>query len=330
MSTHSLDITTCAAAMVFSMAVLGSPNLHLDGILLVSGMSREGARVIVVSEDGASEVLTEGLARFTLDLDLQTEYLISFERPGCISKELRFSTKVPVGYPVGEGFYFPFQVTLAPPAAGLHYTYAGPVGYIHFDKDINAFGYDTDYRIANDEVLSKRLELVRTTLEPPPIPVASPASMPVKSTATIPDWIMELSEAISGQDHSGTLAPTVSQVAPKVHVLEVPIAEKPIVDEPTRPAMAERMDQAGGSGPDAAQIELPPSVPVYAMALASKDSYYSKDVEADGLRVITTITVKHGIQNDEFRKVVSYYGGTTYFCNGRTCSEWTYNRGVAR
>jgi hypothetical protein len=54
-----------------------------------------------------------------LQLDLQQSYLLSIERPGCISKQLVFNTTVPSCCIRAEGYSFPFQVNLeAPPHGG--------------------------------------------------------------------------------------------------------------------------------------------------------------------------------------------------------------------
>jgi hypothetical protein len=54
-----------------------------------------GAKVILVSDAGEEQVITHGLDRMVLQLDLQQSYLLSIERPGCISKQLVFNTTVP-------------------------------------------------------------------------------------------------------------------------------------------------------------------------------------------------------------------------------------------
>lgn len=311
------------------MFAMGAASLHLDGILLVKGMSMDSARVIVVSADAAPRVITEGLAHFTLELDLQGEYLISFERPGCVSKALQFNTRVPAGQLAGEGFYFPFQVTLAPPASGQHFAYAGPVGYIHFDPGLQAFGYDTDYRIAKNEVLTKRLELVHAQLERPALSEARPVSPAGKVEPPLPDRPNDRREEGDAPGRYHTLAPVVSEVAPKVHVLEVPDLPREALAEASKPK------EAAQPVPEAQRAGTPPgegtSVPVQPQTMASLDrgGHYSKSVEADQLHVITTITFDKDGSRMEYRRVVSYYGGTTYFCNGAACSEATYIQGIS-
>lgn len=311
-----------------AIAASGAAKLRLDGILLVNGMSMDGARVIVVSADAEPKVITEALDRFTLDLDLQAEYLISFERPGCVSKELRFSTKVPEDRMGSGGFFFPFQVTLAAPGNGRHYEYAGPVGFIHYVKEINAFGYDTDYRVARNEALAERLELVRRTLELPapgtaaPVPASTPAGNPVSARKDIQR------EANVGPGSFATVASTVSEVAPKVHVI------KTIANDVSRvPGKDEALSTEGGmhSGKNMqVQEGHQPLALAYEPPTPVESGDFTRDLELGKLHTTSIIRVRRGTQENEYRRVVSYYGGVTYFCNGHPCSEATYNLGVSR
>lgn len=301
--------------------------LNLDGIMMVKGMSMTGARVIILGPDRSSRVLTEGLDHFTLRLELNTEYLLSFEREGCVSKQLQFNTSVPQGYPAGEGFYFPFQVTLEPMPKGQTFAYAGPVGSIHFDKYINAFGYDTDYRVAKDEVLTKRLELVRTEIERKAAADLVPVAIPL--SGTVPSIGVKNPEITPVTPYE-VIAPTVSRTAPMVHVLETPKEGMEVVPTATQPTHA-ALDEIRPSkpGPELLALSTMPKENTI-QSPAVMPSYRWKEVQADRLHVITTIKVPEGGREVEYRRVVSYYGGTTYFCDGTACSEQSYERAIAR
>ena len=312
--------------MSLSLLTWGA-GLSLDGIMMVKGMSMTGARVIILGPDQSSRVLTEGLDHFTLRLELNTEYLLSFEREGCVSKQLQFNTSVPEGYPVGEGFYFPFQVTLEPLPKGQRFAYAGPVGSIHFDKYINAFGYDTDYRVAKDEVLTKRLELVRTEIELKAAADLVPVAVPMSGTS---ESIAVKAAAINPVTPYEVIAPTLSKTAPMVHVLETPevgLEVSPTYAEPLhvavdaiRPSKPEPELLALSTTPEQNKMQSPPAMP----------SYRWKDVKADRLHVITTIKTQEEEREVEYRRVVSYFGGITYFRNGQPCSQVIYQQGIDR
>lgn len=316
-----------------ALGAMGKPQLHLDGILIVKGAPVEGSRVIVLGKDGQTRVLDDGLAHFTFSLELQKEYLVSFERPGFVSKKLRFNTHVPVGALTMEGFRFPFQVTLEAPPDGQHMEYAGPVGYIHYDGRIGDFSYSTDYRMLKEDFLAEELEHVHTALRERSGPAApgmlKPAvaenpggsAAPARSTAPPPANLMPMRP-------NEILAPTVSRVAPMVHVLAAPPPaprEEPSLREPLPREEAPKVVERTAPRP---QPEPKPSG-TEDLALAH-GSGIEKEVLADGLRVITIIRKHEGPRTEEYRRVVSYYGGTTYFCRGYACSADTFEREINR
>lgn len=311
------------AAMSLSMVTWGA-NLNLDGMLMVRGMSITGARVIILTAEETPRVLTENLDHFTLRLELGTTYLLSFERPGCVSKQLRFNTWVPTGYPVGEGFYFPFQVTLEPLPEGQHFTYAGPVGSIHFDKYINAFGYEQDYRIVRDEMLTDRLEMAHADLKWNAVKELGPVNGHTSWTSA-----GTLGKTpVNPRSPYEVIAPTVSRTAPLVHVLAVPgersapvlvhVDPLHVVLDELRPGTPQPELMAARPSPRKPELQAPALMPFRRW----------KDVQADRLHVITTVMVLEEGREVPYRRVVSYYGGTTYFRDGLPCSKMIYQLGV--
>lgn len=312
---------------------MGKPQLHLDGILIVKGASVEGSRVIVLGSDGETRVLDDGLAHFTFSLELQKEYLVSFERPGFVSKKLRFNTKVPVGALTLEGFRFPFQVTLEAPPDGQHMEYAGPVGYIDYDGGIGDFGYSTDYRMLKEDFLAEELAHVHSALRERSGPAAPGMLRPAIAESTggsaEPAAPAAMPSANLKPRHPNEiLAPRVSRVPPMVHVLAAPPLAAPAAPVPHVPLppeetvkVAERRAPVPEAGNNQSGFEE--------LALAQGNGI-EKEVLADGLRVITIIRKQEGPRTEEFRKVVSYYGGTTYFCRGYACSADTFEREISR
>lgn len=315
--------------MATCVLAFGAAQLQLDGMLIVKGLPLDGSQVIVVTKDGEDQVITEGLSHFTLNLELQKDYLVSFERPGCVSKQLRFNTHVADGYLNQEGFRFPFQVTLEPAPVGEHMEYAGPVGYIHFDEKLKDFSYSTDYRILKDAFLAKELEVVQTKLKSnvmaAPSIMAAPAKVerPVESTRS-PSPI----EAIKPVQRGEVIAPVVSRTAPMVHVLATPVVPSPPPAHSPAPVSASAVIH----GPQVSHAPEPAEVPAQVTEYKSVDdiSGVEKEVQVDSLRVVTIIRFHKGANTDEYRRVVSYYGGTTYFCNGYACSADTFQREVNR
>lgn len=263
-------------------------------MLLVRGLPLDGARILVVSRNGAPRTITEHLAGFTLDLELHDTYLLSFERPGCIGKQLLFNTEVPAGQAPMD-YRFPFQVTLETAGPG-QLEYAGPVGYIHFDERNGDFGYSTDYRIAKDSSLAAKLDQARVQFR-------ETATAPVRQPVQAAQQARPVRTGAYEQ-----VAPMTSRVAPKVHVLE----------SSPRPVQ-------GGVGPG--RTEVPGGeAPALASLVPERGQGWRSEVQVDPLRVTTILTRDADGSQVEYRRVVSYYGSITYFRNGRPCSEATYLR----
>lgn len=295
--------------------------LHLDGILRVKELSMDQARVVVVSNGGYRHVITEGLAHFSLQIDLQRSYLISFERPGCISKQLLFNTTVPDDCVHEGGFYFPFQVTLEPAMHGERVRFAGPVGYVRFDMDKEDFGYSTDYRIAKDEQLVAQLEEVRSSLAEN----AQEGSAPL-SAVPLTDGAQQQSGPGGNANAMGSTAPTLSQVPPMVHVLET-------VCNTTINRLLPRMPEVACQIADPALLQpasaIGPTEPAWLRQSEAPEAgakVVRKQVDAEKLRVVTTVLVEDHGRAEEFKRVASYYGGVTYFCRSSPCSEFTFNQ----
>lgn len=298
--------------------VNAAPALSIDVKFNVRNMSMEGAKVVIVSSTGSSKILSDDLRHFTYRLDLHSDYLISFERPGCVTKQLLFDTHTPEGDAHVMGYVFPFEVTLEAPPIGQTFTYAGPVGSIRFDPAIGDFGYDTDYRTKPSEELVHQMEKAQQG-----------SDMVVEEVAkTEVDLPLHPVEAVVGSfspstsSHFEEEANTVSQLAPLVHVIAMEKAvDGSLPIEVMKPAEKEIRPILESPDPI---VEVTPAV----QAVDRTDR--TEKLEVDKLHVITTTRLSKDGRTDEYRRVVSYYGGTTHFKNGRACSESTYLQGVGR
>ncbi|MBS1546560.1 MAG: hypothetical protein JST38_21565 [Bacteroidetes bacterium] len=325
---NQLKGLVCACAMAASAVGLHAESLLLDGKLVVKGFPMDGAVLVVASKDGQQQVISAGLGHFTMQLDLQRSYLLSFEHPGCTTKQLMFNTEVPAASVGNRGFFFPFQVTLEPVSKSGGMEYAGPVGYIQYDLGVHGFAYSTDYRIAKDEELERRVDEVRQAWMKRTLPVAAdPAArqgtLGEAKTAQAP----QPAGASSGIGMGDVVAATVPRVAPMVHVLSAPAVDKPAPKAAEVPPVvrpAPRMDPLPEStlAPDATMPAVLPA------PIGLPENVVRREVWADHLHVFTTVSVRDGNRIDEFRRVASYYGQVTYFLNGHPCTEHIYRQGT--
>ncbi len=118
----------------------------VNGRLKVDGASLDGARAVVYKDGVKERTITANLAKFTLDLGLNANYVISFEREGCVSKKISFNTQVPPEA-VANGFTpFDFAVSLFKQYDDVNIVvFNQPVGVIRYEPNIGDFDYDTDY-----------------------------------------------------------------------------------------------------------------------------------------------------------------------------------------
>lgn len=94
---------------------------------------------------GESNTLS-GTSRLNILLKPNCDYLISFQKPGYITKRIAFNTTAPSDR-TSQGFYpFPFEVNLFKQYDGINIVvFNQPVGKIEFNRLIDDFDYDTDY-----------------------------------------------------------------------------------------------------------------------------------------------------------------------------------------
>ncbi len=123
---------------------------------------------VVVKNSTTGETNTvPGAAKFDLDLKVNCDYVISFSKPGYITKKIQLNTSAPADR-ISQGFYpFNFEVNLFKQYDGVNIVvFNQPVGKISYNRLIDDFDYDTDYtkqiqsalKAAEDEIIRKQAE----------------------------------------------------------------------------------------------------------------------------------------------------------------------------
>ena len=112
----------------------------------VEGADLGNARVVVYKNGSKERSITSNLNKFTLDLDLNANYVLSFEKDGYVAKKVSFNTKAPAEA-IANGFTpFDFAVSLFKQYDDINIVvFNQPVGMIRYDDDTGDFDYDTDY-----------------------------------------------------------------------------------------------------------------------------------------------------------------------------------------
>ncbi len=127
----------------------------------------EAVSVVVKNSTTGETNTIPGTAKFDLDLKINCDYVISFSKPGYITKKIALNTTAPADR-ISQGFYpFNFEVNLFKQYDGVNIVvFNQPVGKISFNRLIDDFDYDTDYtkqiqsalKAAEEEIIRKQAE----------------------------------------------------------------------------------------------------------------------------------------------------------------------------
>jgi hypothetical protein len=136
-----------AAFVLFMAAGLHAQGrFTVNGRMKVEGSDLSGARAVVYKNGVKERTITTGLTKFSLELDLNANYIVSFEKDGYVAKKISFNTHAPAEA-AAKGFTpFDFAVSLFKQYDDINLVvFNQPVGMIRYDPAAGDFDYDTDY-----------------------------------------------------------------------------------------------------------------------------------------------------------------------------------------
>ncbi len=149
----TLALLCCAAQVVMAQG-----RFTVNGRLKIEGGDLAGARAVVYKNGEKDRTITANLNKFALDLDLNANYVISFEKDGYVAKKLSFNTKVPADAATKGFTPFEFAVSLFKQYDDLNIVvFNQPVGVIRYEPGLGDFDYDTDYTKSIQSQLQKTL-----------------------------------------------------------------------------------------------------------------------------------------------------------------------------
>ncbi|MBL7984470.1 MAG: hypothetical protein JNM91_05695 [Flavobacteriales bacterium] len=159
---NTLRACVIAGALV-SASVTGvlAQSFQINGRLKVDGGSLDGARVVVFKNGEKLRTVNSGLSKFSLDLDLNANYILAFEKDGFVTKKLSFDTHAPAEA-VANGFTpFDFAVNMFKQYDDVNMVvFNQPVGMIRYDAATDDFDYDTDYTRSIQAALEEAMKEV--------------------------------------------------------------------------------------------------------------------------------------------------------------------------
>ena len=141
-----LKTAVITALMFLPGLMLAQGRFTVNGRVKVDGGDLAGARAVVYKDGVKERTITTGLSKFTLELQLNASYIVSFEKDGFVAKKLSFDTHAPAEA-AAKGFTpFDFAVSLFKQYDDINMVvFNQPVGMIRYDATAGDFDYDTDY-----------------------------------------------------------------------------------------------------------------------------------------------------------------------------------------
>ncbi|MDQ3051262.1 MAG: cell envelope integrity protein TolA [Bacteroidota bacterium] len=123
---------------------------------------------VVMKNNTTGETNTlPGISKLDMELKINCDYVISFSKPGYITKRIALNTTAPADR-ITQGFYpFNYEVILFKQYEGVNIViFNQPVGKISYNRLIDDFDYDTDYtkqiqsalKAADEEIKKKQVE----------------------------------------------------------------------------------------------------------------------------------------------------------------------------
>lgn len=130
---------------------------------------------LVITKQGGSSQTLPGSSRFKVDLDFNSNYILSFNKPGYITKKIELNTTMDDERRSQGVYLYDFVVVLFKQYDGVNIVvFNQPVAKIQYSKKIDDFDYDTDYtksiRSALDDAekeLKKKQEEEKKNPKPP-------------------------------------------------------------------------------------------------------------------------------------------------------------------
>ncbi|HMN05994.1 MAG TPA: hypothetical protein PKD45_09720 [Flavobacteriales bacterium] len=329
----------------------------INGRLKVEGGSLDGCRLVVFKDGQKHRTLNADLNRFSLELELNKSYILSFEKDGFVTKRLSFDTKVPSSASQSAFTPFDFVVSLFKQYDGVNtVVFNQPVGMIRYDATAGDFDYDTDYTksiqsalaAAQAEVDRKQKEEARSEAEAAKLKDQE-AKAQAKADAKAAKDAAAQAKAQAKQELAQQAPKPVAPPEPAPKPAPAPVLPQPKPSSPPaapkvqapKPAVAavvpkpsEGADPRRGSAP---QYGYEPSRVQPALARTGEEPrpkfepavvpvIREQDVIVQPNEVVTIVRVQRGDEVTEYRRVARKYSGTFYFKDGASCSQLTYEQ----
>ncbi len=134
--------------------------------------------LITITKNGAPfKVIDPNGGKYTVDLELGTQYQVTCTKMGYISKSVIIDSHVPSGREEEDFALFKITVALQPQPKDEIVTYSQPVGRIQYTMEKMDFDYDKDYT-QSALAMQKKAEETAVPVPKPPTPAPKPPPPP--------------------------------------------------------------------------------------------------------------------------------------------------------
>jgi len=128
------------------MLVAAQGKFTVNGRMKIEGGDLSNTRAVVFKNGVKERTISANLSKFSLDLEIGNNYVISFEKDGYVAKKISFNTNAPAEAAANGFTPFDFAVSLFKQYDDVNIVvFNQPVGMIRYDDKTGDFDYDTDY-----------------------------------------------------------------------------------------------------------------------------------------------------------------------------------------
>lgn len=346
------------------LAFIGSTGIALaqgrftvNGRMKVESGDLNGARAVVYKNGVKERTLTSNLSKFSLDLELGANYIISFEKDGFVSKKLSFDTRVPSDAAPNGFTPFDFAVSLFKQYDDINtVVFNQPVGMIRYDNAAGDFDYDTDYTKSIQSQLQEAVVKVEKRQKEEQQAASTEAKAKAEAAKAEAKAKAEADKQAAAQakaeqakveaarkEEERQRAQQAVREEPKPPPPPAPVQEKP-KPQPPPPPVPQRNTLASKAhdGQDArrsieAVLVEEPSRMALARANESLESRppamieeaivnRTEDLIVESGKVTTVVRLESDGVVTEYRRVFHKWGGTYFFKDGLACSQTEYDQ----
>ena len=147
--------------LVFA-GVYSQNSFEFHGKINVDGGKRQGVKIVVTKNGKPFKTFKpEGSGKYSFFLDYNSDYIISYEKPGFVSKKVEINTQVPDKILADNKFRYKWKtdVNLFKEYEGIDFSFfKDPIQKIYFDKSSSRFDYDNRYAKKIEKELKAKMK----------------------------------------------------------------------------------------------------------------------------------------------------------------------------